>query len=108
QTFGESSMAAVTDIKRVDVSAPEALVVTTGRGGEITFHLQDFERQLLRWREIQDNALRYNKAIAALDLAVTNNTPVRFVDASLQPNTPPPKRTAKPARTTATTRRRNV
>ncbi|MEY4386986.1 MAG: Cell division protein FtsQ, partial [Verrucomicrobiota bacterium] len=77
QTFSESAMAAIADIKRVDVGSPEVLVVTTTRGGEITFSLRDFDRQLLRWREIQDRSLRYNKVIAALDLAVTNNTPVR-------------------------------
>ena len=108
QTFSESSMAAMTDIKRVDVGSPEVLVVTTGRGSEVTFGLQDFDRQLLRWREIQDRGMRYNKAIAFLDLAVTNNTPARFVDASQQPNTPPQKRITKPSKTSSTTRRRNV
>jgi cell division septal protein FtsQ len=109
QKFQESSMAAVLDLKRVDVTSQEVLVTTTSQGSEITFGLQDFDQQLLRWREIYEQGLRYNKAIASLDLAVTNNTPARWVEASLQPQPPvPPRKAPKPARTSSTTRRRNV
>ena len=86
----------------------KTVVMTTTRGGEITFSLRDFDRQLLRWREIQDRSMRYNKVIASLDLAVTNNTPVRLVDSSQQPEVPIHKRTTKPSKTPSTTRRRNV
>ena len=71
--------------------------------------LQDLDQQLLRWREIYEKGLHYNRAIASLDLAVTNNTPARWMEASLQP--PPtvtPRKAPKPAKTSSTTRRRNV
>ena len=108
QKFQESSMAAAADLKRVDVSSPEVLIATTAQGSEITFGTQDLDQQLLRWREIYEQGLRYNKAIATLDLAVTNNTPVRLTEASLQPNPPPARKVPKPARTASTTRKRNV
>ena len=45
-------MAGLVDLKRVDVSSPEVLVVTTGQGSEVTFGLTDFEQQLRRWHAI--------------------------------------------------------
>jgi cell division septal protein FtsQ len=101
-SFHESPMNGLADLTRVDVSTPEVLVATTGQGSEITFGLQDFERQLLRWREIYDQGMRYNKAIASLDLAVSNNIPARWLAANVV--TPRPARAVKPTRT----KRKNV
>jgi len=106
QKFGESYMSTVVDLKRVDVSSPEVLIATTSRGSEITFAMQDIDQQLLRWREIYEKGIRYNRDIATLDLAVTNNIPARWMEASLEP--PQPPRKPKPARNSSTTRRRNV
>jgi len=109
QKFQESSMASVLDLKRVDVTSPEVLITTTSQGSEITFGLQDLDQQLLRWREIYEKGMHYNRAIASLDLAVTNNTPARWMEASLQPPAPvTPHKPSKPARTSSTTRKRNV
>jgi len=95
--FNSSPMAGLVDVQRIDVSAPEVLVVTTLQGSEITFDLDDFSRQLGRWREIYDVGQRMNKAIATLNLAVTNNIPVRWMDGGIVPvSTPKP---VKPART---------
>lgn len=99
--FGRSDMAAVLDLKRIDVSSPGVLVATTSQGSLITFGLDNFNRQLARWREIQEMGARMGKAIATLDLAVTNNIPARFVDASAAP---PSSRNLKPPRI----RKRNV
>jgi hypothetical protein len=94
-TFNSSPMAGLVDLQRIDVSAPEVLVATTLQGSEITFGLDDFDRHLSRWREIYDVGQRMNKAIASLNLAVTNNIPARWMDAGVPVSTPRP---AKPAR----------
>ena len=101
--FARSPMAGLVDLRRVDVSAPGVLTVTTGQGGEITFGLDDFDRQLRRWRQVYDLGLRQQKAIASLDLAVANNVPVRWMLASAAPVTATPK-AVKPVKT----RRKNV
>ena len=104
--YYQCPMAGITDLKRVDVSSPEILVATTGQGSEITFGVRDIDQQLLRWREIYEQGVRYNKSIASLDLAVANNIPARWMEATLQSKPVIPK-PPKPARVT-TPRRRNV
>jgi len=96
--FGRSPMAGLVDLRRIDVSAPGVVVVTTGQGGEITFGLQNLAQQLGRWREIYDLAQGRNKVIVSLDLAVANNVPLRWTEATAVPKSVDP----------ATTRRKNV
>jgi cell division protein FtsQ len=96
--FGRSPMAGLVDLRHIDVSAPGVVVVTTGQGGEITFGLQNLEQQLGRWREIYDLAQGRNKVIVSLDLAVANNVPLRWTEATAVPKSVDP----------ATTRRKNV
>jgi hypothetical protein len=76
-------------LKKIDVSAAEVLVATTGQGGEVTFGLADFEQQLRRWREIYERGQKYGKAVATLDLAVSNHIPATWVEASVIPPLPP-------------------
>jgi cell division septal protein FtsQ len=102
QMFEGSSMANAIDLKKIDVLSPEVLIITTGQGSEVTFSLENFEQQLLRWQRIQEECTRSNKTIATLNLAVTDNTPLRFTDAG---NTPPP---APKTLKTQRTRKRNV
>lgn len=101
-TFAHSPMAGLVDLRKIDVASPEVIVVSTGQDSEITFGLRDFERQLLRWREIHDLGVRLNRNLAALDLAVSNNIPARWLEANAAPVNPP--RAPKPLRT----RKRNV
>lgn len=101
--FVESPMAAMVDLRRVDVASAEILVLTTDQGATVTLGLQDFDRQFLRWREIHEQGMRHGKAIASLDLAVGNNIPARWMEASLEPRSVTPR---KPARTSRTTVRR--
>ena len=89
-------MAGLVDLKRVDVSSPEVLVVTTGQGSEVTFGLTDLEQQLRRWHAIFELGQKMGKAIATLDLAVTNNIPLRWLEASAVPPAPP--KSPKPLR----------
>jgi cell division protein FtsQ len=100
--FGRSPMAGLVDLRRIDVSEPGVIVLTTGQGGEITFGLQNLEQQLRRWREIYDLGWRNNKAIASADLAVANNVPVRWMQANTAPVVAPKNSTLAP------TRRKNV
>jgi cell division protein FtsQ len=101
--FSRSPMAGLVDLRRVDVSAPGVVVVTTGQGSEITFAPDNLDLQLRRWREIYDLGLRQQRAIASVDLAVANNVPVRWMLASAAPVTVTPK-AVKPVKT----RRKNV
>jgi len=79
--FSHSAMAGVVDLRRIDVSAPGIVVVTTGGGGEITFATQNLEQQLARWREIYELGRRNHKIIVSANLAVANNVPVRWIEA---------------------------
>jgi hypothetical protein len=80
--FENSPMAGLVDLKCIEVSSPEVLMVTTGQGSEITFGLSSPEQQLLRWQVIFERGQKLSKAIATLDLAVTNNVPATWLEAS--------------------------
>jgi len=83
--FEHSPMAGLADLRRIDASAPDVLVVTTGQGSEITLGLADLEQQLRRWHAIFDKGQKQNQAIATLDLAVSNHIPARWLEASAVP-----------------------
>jgi hypothetical protein len=100
--FESSAMANVVELKKIDVLSPEVLIVTTGQGSEVTFSVNNFDQQLLRWQTIHQECARSNRTIATLNLAVTDNTPLRFLEASATPPSAP--RNIKPQRI----RRRNV
>ncbi len=86
--FRKSPMAGLVDMRRVDVSAPGVLVVTTGQGGEVIFKPDNLERQLSRWRAAYDWSLARQRSILSLDLAVANNLPLRTMLASTVAATP--------------------
>lgn len=98
--FARSPMAGLVDLRRVDVSSPNVIVVTTEQGSEITFGLDNLQQQLSRWRQIYDLGQRNNKIIASLDLAVENNVPVRWAEMNSFP--------ATQKNSPANSRRRNV
>jgi cell division protein FtsQ len=95
QAFQRSPMQGFSDLQRIDVSSPEVLQVRTAEGAEITFGLRDLERQLLRWQSVFEAGQRMNKAIATLDLAVSNSIPATWADAG---TVPPPTAKPKPLR----------
>jgi len=80
--FERSPMVGLVELKYVDVSQAGVLVARTGQGSEITFGLQNLDAQLRRWRSVQDEAFRRGKVITTLDLAVGNNSPLQWADAS--------------------------
>jgi hypothetical protein len=87
--FDQSSMSTVVDLKRVDAFSPSVLVATTGQGSEVVFGLVDLDQQLLRWYEVFNFGQKQSKAIANLDLAVTKNLPIRWIEASAVPPSAP-------------------
>jgi cell division protein FtsQ len=94
--FENSPMAGLVDLDTVNVSDPMALEVMTRQGSKVIFGLDRLDDQLRRWRLVHDHGQRQGKAIQMLDLSVTNNSPVLFLEASAVPE-PAPK-PAKPSR----------
>lgn len=99
--FALSPMAGLVDLRRIDATSRDVLVVQTGQGSEVTFALQNLEHQLRRWRTIHDKGMQIGRNVASIDLAVSNNVPVRWLEANISPAP------AKPAKTTRP-RKRNV
>ncbi len=83
--FEHSPMAGLVDLKQINVSSPDILRVTTGQGSEIVFSLNQLDTQMRRWRMLHDYGLKNNKAIASLDLSVTENIPARWIESSAVP-----------------------
>lgn len=95
--FDHSPMAGLAELQRINVSTPEILETATGQGSQIIFSLHDFDTQLRRWRLIYDEYQRSGKAIATLDLSISNNVPLRFVESSSLPPVRP--KVVKPQKT---------
>lgn len=93
--FERSPMVGLDDLEQIDVSAPETLQVHTALRSDVTFLARDFDRQLRRWRAIYDLGRQMQKTLTTLDLAVSNNIPVRWLEASGPP--PGAPKAAKPA-----------
>ncbi len=94
--FDRSSMASLVDIKKIDASSPGVLTASVSDGSEITFGANNFEQQLRRWYQIQQKGQEISKALWTLDLAVSNNIPAKWLEASLVPPVTP--KTPKPPR----------
>jgi hypothetical protein len=83
--FSRSPMLGLVDVTSVDLSVPAVLQVATSQGATITFGLDHVEKQLCRWRLVHDYAGRTGRALATLDLSVSNNVPARWLEASAAP-----------------------
>ena len=87
--FECSPMAGLVSLRRIDVGSEDVLVAVTGQGSAVTFGLKDLDWQLRRWGKIFESGRSMNKVIATLDLAVTNNTPINWMEASVVPASNP-------------------
>lgn len=94
--FDSSPLATKTDLRVIDVASPDVLRVSTGAGAEITFGYDRVRPGLERWLLVHETGQRLAKAVASLDLAVTNNCPVLWIEASNA--TPPAPKLPKPQR----------
>ncbi len=95
--FDQSPMVGLVDIKQIDVSSPGILHVYTGQGGDITLGTTKLDVQLRRWRAIYDYGLRTRRAIASVDLSISDNIPARWIEAAAVPL--PNAKSKTPART---------
>jgi cell division septal protein FtsQ len=87
--FEHSVMAPLVDIARVDVSAPDVLLVVTVQQNEIIFQTTEFEKQLNRWFLVHSKGQEQSRHISTLDLSVTDYVPLRWVDsAAVNPAAP--------------------
>lgn len=80
--FKHSGMGSRVGLRRVDLGEAGVLVAVTDSKTEVTLGCHGFDAQLMRWRRIHEESLRRRKTILTLDLAVRNNVPVRWVDAT--------------------------
>jgi len=85
EAFEGSPMFGVVELAQVDLTGPDILKVSTRQGTGITFGVEGFQTQLLRWHAVYEAGLRIGKAVAALDLSITNNLPARWIEASAIP-----------------------
>lgn len=94
--FDHSPMAGMVELENINVSVPAILRVTTSQKAQITFSLSHFDTQMRRWRLIYDRYQKAGKAIATLDLSISNNLPVHWVAAATVPPVAP--RALQPSR----------
>jgi len=87
--FDHSPMTGMVELERIDVSEPDVLKVTTTQKAEITFSLSHFDVQLRHWRIIYDQFQSWGRAIATLDLSISNNLPVHWIAAGSVPPVAP-------------------
>ncbi len=95
--FDRSPMFGIVELSRIDVAAPDILHIYTAQGSEVFFSLGDCAQQLHRWRLVHDRTQRWNKAIASLDLSISNNLPLRLAEST--PSSSRPPLNPKPTRT---------
>ena len=80
-----SPMAGLAELQSINVASPEILEATTSQGASITFALNHFDVQLRRWRAVYNHGQAEGKAIAALDISISNHLPVRWVASNTVP-----------------------
>jgi cell division septal protein FtsQ len=83
--FHESPMAGLADLKWIDISIPQVLTVRTSQASEVTLGFADLDQQMRRWRSIFDLGRKLGKAIATLDLAITNSIPLKWQEQEVLP-----------------------
>lgn len=87
--FENSVMAGLSEVVSVDVGRPGELEALTSLGGHVNFGLRDadprFQQQLQVWTAVHQDAASRGRLIGSLDLSVTNNAPLRWLDATGAP-----------------------
>jgi hypothetical protein len=85
--FRRSPAAGLVDVAGIDLSVPGILGVEAG-ASRVTFSYDRPEEQLRRWALVLEYAQKQGKTIQTLDLSVTNNSPVTFLEAARAPDAP--------------------
>ena len=101
-TFDESPLVSLADIINVDVGTSPLLTLLTRGGSQITLAAdREFGDQLWRWYSVHRHGLENGLMISSLDLSITNNPPLRWVEVSPATNSTPvlnPTRDTRPKR----------
>lgn len=99
EAFDQSAMADLVTVQDLDVSIPNLLLVKTLEGSAVTFGFGEPAAQIGRWRQVHDYASRGARAVASLDLSVTNNIPVTWMEvAAVPPPLPKPRKATRAKR----------
>ena len=80
-----SPMAGLAHLRQIDVSGRETLGVITWQGARVTLGLNGLNAQIQRWRQIHDLGRQHHRTVAAVDLSIKNNLPVRWMHPSSRP-----------------------
>lgn len=99
EAYGRSPVFSVVNLDEIDVSRPGVLVGALREGNRVIFGLEEFDRQLWRWRSIHDYLTAQGDTFESLDLSVTNNLPARLrprPEPSPSPSPARPQRTKTP------------
>jgi hypothetical protein len=83
--FEPSPLATQVDLRVIDIASPEVMRLVTSTGAEITLGYERVASDLERWHLVHQAGRRLAKAVASLDLAVTNNCPVLWLEAAAVP-----------------------
>lgn len=101
-TFDESPLVSLADIINVDVATPPVLTLLTRGGSQVTLAAdREFGDQLWKWYSVHRHGLESGLLIASLDLSITNNPPLRWVETPPSTNSVPavnPTRDSRPKR----------
>jgi hypothetical protein len=95
RAYEDSTLYTEVDLAEVDVGADFTLGGRLRQGTRLVFGMQDFDRQMRRWKSIQEYALAQGRVLEWLDLSVTNNLPARWQETT---NAPLPSPLRKPKR----------
>jgi len=87
--FDESPMAGLVDLESIDLSNGDQLVALTGQGSHIIFGCDRIDEQFRRWHLVYDLGHGVGRAILSLDLSVSNNAPVLWLEANAVPASAP-------------------
>lgn len=80
-----SALARQVEIQSVDVSSPQVLHVTTRPGAAITFGLDNPVQAVRRWYLVRAEGQRLGREVMSLDLSLSNNCPVLWLEARTPP-----------------------
>jgi hypothetical protein len=83
--FEPSPLATQVDLRVIDIASPDVMRLLTGTGAEITLSYDRVVSDLERWHLVHQAGQRLSRAVASLDLAVTNNCPVLWLEAAAVP-----------------------
>lgn len=105
RAYEDSPMYSLVDLDEVNVGGADTLEGVVRQGARVVFGVDEFPRQMRRWKSIQEHALTTGRALAWLDLSVTNNLPARWVETTNSVPAPSPARPARPLRNSTPNRR---